>query len=51
MCQKPDMKQYAKHDGSAVTKDIRPQIKLCRKEKFENLLTSSTCHPKIISKQ
>lgn len=31
------MKQYAKHDGSAVTKDIRPQIKLCRKEEFENL--------------
>ena len=37
MCQKPDMKQYAKHDGPAVTKDIRPQIKLCRKEEFENL--------------
>ena len=31
------MKQYAKHDGPAVTKDIRPQIKLCRKEEFENL--------------
>ena len=37
MCQKPDMKQYTKHDGPAVTKDIRPQIKLCRKEEFENL--------------